>query len=92
MATKLPTYPARHPVAVALSGMALALRTGTDLLDALADRAGSVGVAPYSDDFDEAAALAGVPYCRALDLYVDRATKLRADELGYERAHLALVS
>lgn len=91
MTTKLPMYPARHPVAVALSGMVLALRTGTDLLDALADRALSAGVAPYSDDFDEAAALAGLPYCRALDLYVDRATKRRADKLGFERAHLAFL-
>ncbi|MDX1297206.1 MAG: hypothetical protein R3260_03050 [Pseudomonas sp.] len=89
MTTKLLAYPARHPVAIALSGMALALRTGANLLDTLADRASSVGVAPYSDDFDEAAALAGMPYCRALDLYVDKSTKRRADELGFERAHLA---
>lgn len=89
MTTKLQAYPARHPVAIALSGLVQALRTGANLLDTLADRANSVGVAPYSDDFDEAAALAGMPYCRALDLYVDKATKRRADELGFERAHLA---
>jgi len=91
MTTKLPIYPARHPVAVALTGIVLALRTGRDLLDTLADRASSVGVAPFSGDFDEAAALAGLPYCRALDLYVDRETKRRADELGFERAHLTFV-
>lgn len=89
MTTKLPAYPARHPVTIALTGLFLALRTGANLLDTLAEQARSVGVAPYSDDFDEAAALAGMPYCRALDLYVDKATKRRADELGFERAHLA---
>lgn len=92
MTTKLPAYPARHPVAVALSGMALALRSGADLLDALVDRAASVGVAPYSDEFDEAARLAGMPYCRQLDLYVDRATKCKADALPFHLAHLAFVS
>lgn len=45
---------------------------------------------PYSEYFDDAARLAGVPYCRALDLYVDRETKRRADRLGYGQAHLAL--
>jgi hypothetical protein len=91
MATKLPAYPARHPVAIALAGMARAARLGCDLLDALAYQAERAGVAPYSDDFDEAAALAGTPYCRALDLYVDRETKRRADFLGSERAHLAFL-
>lgn len=88
---KLPAYPADHPVAIALSGLMLALRTGRDLLSSLAEQAERVGVRPYSDYFDDAARLAGLPYCRALDLYVDRATKLRADELGFERAHLAFV-
>ncbi len=67
------------------------MRLGCGLLDALAQQAERVGVRPYSDYFDDAARLAGLPYCRALDLYVDRATKHRADELGFERAHLAFV-
>ncbi|MGA6149908.1 hypothetical protein [Stenotrophomonas sp. NPDC077461] len=67
-----------------------ALRTGRDVLESLAERAEAVGVRPYSEYFDDAARLAGVPYCRALDLYVDRETKRRADRLGYGQAHLAL--
>lgn len=84
-------YAADHPVAIALTGMAVALRTGRDLLDALAERAEAAGVRPYSDYFDDAARLAGMPYCRALDLYVDRETKRRADRLGYRQAHLAFL-
>ncbi|AVJ32384.1 hypothetical protein CLM74_06125 [Stenotrophomonas sp. MYb57] len=83
-------YAADHPVAIALTGVAVALRTGGDLLDALAEQAEAAGVRPYSDYFDDAARLAGIPYCRALDLYVDRETKHRADRLGYGQAHLAL--
>lgn len=90
MTTKLPIYPINHPVAIALAAICDTLSSGVQLLDTLAESARSVGVTPYSDDFDEAAALAGVPYCRALDLYVDRPTKRRADELGFTRAHLAL--
>jgi hypothetical protein len=92
MVTSLSVYPACHPVALALAGIALAARAGTDVLAALADHAGRVGVSFGSESFDDAAELVGVPYCRALDLYVDRATKRRADELGFERAHLAFVS
>lgn len=82
-------YSIDHPVAIALTGMVTALRTG-DLLAALAERAEVAGVRPYSDYFDDAARLAGMPYCRALDLYVDRETKRRADRLGDGQAHLAL--
>jgi len=92
MVTNLSVYPACHPVALALAGIALAARAGTDVLAALADHAGRVGVSFGSEPFDDAAELVGAPYCRALDLYVDRATKRRADELGFERAHLAFVS
>ncbi|MEJ1140284.1 hypothetical protein [Stenotrophomonas sp. CCNWLW162] len=70
--------------------MVSALRTGRDVLESLAERAEAAGVRPYSEYFDDAARLAGVPYCRALDLYVDRETKRRADRLGYGQAHLAL--
>ncbi|MCA0196493.1 MAG: hypothetical protein LCH59_00040 [Proteobacteria bacterium] len=84
-------YSIDHPVAIALSGMVCALRTGGDLLVALAERAEAAGVRPYSDYFDDAARLAGLPYCRALDLYVDRETKRRADRLGAGMAHLAFL-
>jgi hypothetical protein len=87
---KLRYYSSDHPVAIALAGMLGALRTGGDLLASLAERAEAAGVRPYSDYFDDAARLAGMPYCRALDLYVDRATKRRADRLGYGQAHIAL--
>lgn len=87
---KLGCYSADHPVTIALSGMVSALRTGGDILACLAERAEAAGVRPYSDYFDDAARLAGMPYCRALDLYVDRETKRVADRLGYGQAQLAL--
>ncbi|WP_028920646.1 hypothetical protein [Pseudoxanthomonas suwonensis] len=87
---KLAHYSTDHPVSIALAGMVGALRTGGDFLAPLAERAEAAGVRPYSDYFDDAARLAGLPYCRALDLYVDRDTKRRADRLGYGQAHLAL--
>lgn len=87
---KLAHYSTDHPVAIALAGMVGVLRTGGDLLASLAERAEAAGVRPYSEYFDDAARLAGMPYCRALDLYVDRETKRRADRLGYGQAHLAL--
>lgn len=92
MATKLACYPANHPVAVALFGIAYALRHSADLLSALAEYAESVGVRAYSDEFDEAAELAGLQYCRALDLYVDRETKRKADALHFSCAHLAFAA
>lgn len=90
MVTKLPFYPADHPVALALTGIVQAFRTGADIFQALTDRATSAGVAVGSDPFDAAAELVGVPYCRALDLYVDRPTKQRADALPFNEAHHAL--
>ena len=83
---KQPIYGARHPVAVALGGLARALRSGADLLDALAEQAGGVGVKPYSDEFDEAAALAGMPYSRAWDAYLDRDTWAEAERQPF--AHM----
>jgi hypothetical protein len=59
--------------------MARALRSGADLLDSLAEQASSVGVKPFSDEFDEAAALAGMPYSRAWDAYLDRDTWAEAE-------------
>lgn len=89
--TKQAVYPAHHPVALALGGLAVALRTGCEVIGALAEQAASVGVKPFSDEFDEAAALAGMPYSRPLDLYVDRETKRRADALPYDRLHQAFM-
>lgn len=92
MEAKLGVYPADHPVAIALVSMARALRFREGLLDALESCARSVGVRFGSETFDEAAALAGLPYCRQLDLYVDRETKRRADALPFSEAHRALLS
>jgi hypothetical protein len=88
---KQAVYPAHHPVALALTGLACALRTGCEVIDALAERAASVGVPFGCETFDDAAALAGVPYSRPLDLYVDRETKRRADALPFDRLHLAFM-
>ncbi len=91
MLTSLSTYPARHAVALALAGITLAARAGTDVLAALTDHADRVGVSFGSEPFDDAAELVGAPYCRALDLYVDRATKRRADALPFDKVHLAFL-
>lgn len=91
MASRLPEYPADHPVAIALAGIARGMRSGRNLLDALAEQATAAGVRPWSSEFDEAAELAGLPYCRQLDLYVDEGTKRRADALHFTEAHLALI-
>ena len=85
--TKQPAYEASHPVAVALGGMVRALRSGADLLDALAEHARRVGVAPYSPELDEAAALAGMPYSRAWDAYLDRETWAQAERQPLAHTH-----
>lgn len=84
-------YSQRHPVALALAALVAALRRGGDPFPELEAAAVGCGVAVGSEEFDEAAALAGQPYCRALDLYVDRETKRRADRLGPGMAHLAFL-
>lgn len=84
---KLDHYPPQHPVALALTGMARALRTGADLLEALAEQATRVGVAPFSPEFDEAAALAGMPYSRAWDAYLDRETWALAERQPLAHIH-----
>lgn len=66
-------------------------RKGYALFGALVACAEAAGIKPDSDEFDAAAALVGLPYCRALDLYVDPKTKRRAEELGFAQAHRALV-
>jgi hypothetical protein len=88
---KLPAYPAGHPVAIALAALGHAITGGTDVVRALDEHARAAGVAPGSEPYDEAAELAGFPYCRALDLYLPRATRDRADSLHFSEAHLALV-
>lgn len=88
--TKLPIYPADHPVALALRAMFSALASGGDLLDALAATAERANVPFGSEPFDEAAAMAGIPYCRSLDLYLDRQTQREADGLPFHLAHMAL--
>jgi len=92
MTHKQQVYELQHPVAIALVGIFRTIRTGTNLLDALVEQAALVGVPFGTAPFDEAAELVGLPYCRQLDLYVDRATKRRADALPFNLAHLAFVS
>lgn len=92
MATKLESYPEDHAVVIALAGMARALRSEDTLIDSLAAHAECVGVRFGSEAFDEAAEIAGLPYCRTLDLYLDRDTKRRADALHFSEAHLAFAS
>lgn len=87
---KLPVYPPDHPVALALHAMFSVLATGDNLLETLADTAERAGVPFGSERFDEAAAMAGVPYCRSLDLYLDRQTQREADSLPLHLAHMAL--
>lgn len=84
-------YSPRHPAMLALAALVAAIRRGCDPFPELEAAATRNGVAVGSDEFDEAAALAGQPYCRALDLYVDRETKRRADRLGTGMAHLAFL-
>lgn len=92
MAThKLPAYPADHPVALALLAMCSVLATGSNLLETLAATAERADVPFGSARFDEAAAMAGIPYCRALDLYLDRQTQREADALPFHLAHMALM-
>lgn len=89
--TERRTYPADHPVTIALVATASAVLLRVPLFDALVARAGSYGIKPGSARFDEAADWAGMPYCRALDLYVDRQTKARAEALHFTQAHRALL-
>jgi hypothetical protein len=87
---RLPAYPQGHPVALAFAAIAHAITGRTDVVRALDEQARAASVLPGSEPYDDAAELAGFPYCRALDLYVDRATKDRAERLHFTEAHLAL--
>jgi len=84
-------YPPCHPAMLALAALVAAIQHRCDPFPELEAAAARNGVAVGSEEFDEAAALAGQPYCRALDLYVDRETKRRADALGFGMAHLAFL-
>jgi hypothetical protein len=86
------TYPADHPVTIALVAMASAYLLRIPLFEALTERARRYGIATGCDRFDQAAEVAGMPYCRALDLYVDRQTKARAEALHFSEAHRALLT
>lgn len=77
-------------VALALGAIGRALRTGVAPIAALDEQARSEHLIPGSQPYDDAAELMGFPYCRALDLYVDRATRDRVDRLHFSQAHLAL--
>ncbi|MBG4701569.1 hypothetical protein I5F65_08015 [Pseudomonas aeruginosa] len=84
---KQPIYEARHPVAIALAGLARAMRSGADILDGLAEQARSVGVAPWSPDFDDAARLLDYHYSRAWDAYVSREDLTLAERHPLAHAH-----
>lgn len=85
--TDLPIYPADHPVAIALRAMYRSIATGGDLLDALVEQATNVGVRPFSDEFDKAASLAGIPYSRAWDAYLDRKSWAEAERQPLAHMH-----
>jgi hypothetical protein len=80
----------QRAAAVAQRTLTLA-EEGYGLFGTLEACARAAGVKPDSEEFDEAAALVGLPYCRVLDLYVDPETKRRAEELGFTKAHQALI-
>ena len=84
-------YPAYHPAMLALVALVATIQHRCDPFPELEAAAACNDVAVGSEDFHEAAALAGQPYCRALDLYVDRETKRSADALGSGMAHLAVL-
>lgn len=77
-------------VCLMLTAAAMAVLLRMRFFEALELRARRFGIAPGSERFDQAAEAAGMPYCRALDLYVDRETKARAEALHFKDAHLAL--
>ncbi|WP_241900816.1 hypothetical protein [Stenotrophomonas maltophilia] len=84
-------YSPSHPAMMALAALVAAMRYRCDLFPELEAVAARNGVVVGSEEFDKAAALTGQPYCRALDLYVDRETKRRAEALGAGMAHLAFL-
>jgi hypothetical protein len=84
------TKVATNPADVARAVAAFADRAGCNLAHALIICAKQAGIRSDSYEFDEVARLAGLPYCRILDLYVDPETKRKAENLGFAQAHRAL--
>ena len=84
---KLTVYPARHPVALALRALLTTLDTRGDLLEVLVATAERAGVMPFSDEFDQVAAIAGIPYSRAWDAYLDRKTWALAESRPLAHVH-----
>lgn len=78
MTKQLAYNPQDHPVTLALIALAKAIKLNCDPFSCL----DATGLPPNSQAFDEAAELLGSPYCRELDLYVDRPTLLKAEQLG----------
>jgi hypothetical protein len=79
-----------NPNTVARAAVALAQSHTCSLAQALVTCTKEAGIRSDSYEFDEVARLAGLPYCGALDLYVDLETKRKAEELGFVHAHRAL--
>lgn len=69
------TYPANHPLAIALAALVQAVKAEQDVtLDWVRTVAEEVGVAFGSVTFDEAAALVGLLYSPTWDVYVSPQT------------------
>jgi len=83
-----PRKPSMVSVALALGAIGRALRTGLDPVRSLDVQARAEGVAPGSEAYDDAAELAGFPYCREVDLYLPRATRDRVHSVHFSQAHL----
>lgn len=72
---------------MALRAMCSVLATECSLLDALVDTATGAGVKPFSDEFDKAAAMAGLPYSRTWDAYLNRETWALAESRPLAHMH-----
>lgn len=92
MTTERRTPSPDEPVLLMLGAAAVAIAFRMPFFEALTERARRYGIAPGSERFDQAAEAAGMPYCRALDLYVDHETKARAEALHFTEAHRALTA
>lgn len=90
--TKCTTSSEDYTVTIVLVAFASAVLLKLPLIQALEQCAMRYGIEPGSARFDRVAEVAGMPYCRALDLYVDRHTKARAEALHFSQAHRALLS